>query len=595
MGVFIAKLEMPVPPNKIKDTTSPEPDTITVGGFKMGTSPNGAYGPTSVTDFWQGITPSVDGYTVYETKASQGPSMHTPQDDAGLIFYANYLGAGVSTIEEALDYFATNAVKCVNIDYPDIVTSGLTSLHDFGYVPSCPLKGATVYGLGQDAVNGTVSHYDDNNRPYTLSGYNGSGSYISFGTEFTNNHMDFTNSTAASDMTVCMLFRHSAAAEGFPLAFSNSSYDLRVYLDEFLLFRFYNTDVYATTPGAFPYGEWVFAAFSFTPDNGSDNLQTKVWTDGFLRVESLASSVSVSSGNYSARVGGWLTGENDNGLDVMAVMTYSRLLTQEEVAQNFSAYASRYQVTVDGTSITLPEINYTTDGIRMNLDASDKRSYYDTRSWIDLAYPDTDIAASNLFDPYRGGSSERFFWYSSDGGIYSSNTVYSTTVSSIASYNLPSFTVEVWARVDELDGTKPSIFSEIGASGGAPGTFAIYVDPADSMIKASSFSMSSSVFVLDSGIDYTTGLPWKQIVYTFDNSTTTASLYIDSSLKNQQNFSTGVVAAGSGYRIGGSYDINTTPGTEGTRMGLSVIRIYEKALSQQEITRNYNAVSPRFI
>jgi hypothetical protein len=80
----------------------------------------------------------------------------------------------------------------------------------------------------------------------------------------------------------------------------------------------------------------------------------------------------------------------------------------------------------------------------------------------------------------------------------------------------------------------------------------------------------------------------------YDAPTTTTSIYIDSSLKNQQNIGTGLAPAGPGYRIGGSYDINATPGTEGTRMGLSVIRIYEKALSQQEITRNYNAVSPRF-
>ena len=78
-----------VSPNKIKYTPGPEPDTITVGGFKMGTSFEGAYGPTSVTDFWQGIIPAVSGYTIYTNKASQGPSIHTAVDDNELIFYAN--------------------------------------------------------------------------------------------------------------------------------------------------------------------------------------------------------------------------------------------------------------------------------------------------------------------------------------------------------------------------------------------------------------------------------------------------------------------------------------------------------------------------
>ena len=539
-----------VSPNKIKHTPGPEPDTITVGGFKMGTSFEGVYSPTSVTDFWQGITPVANGYTIYTNKASQGPSIHTAIDDNELIFYANYFGGNVSTTEEALEYFATNPIKCVNINYPNIVTSGLTSLHDIGYVPSCPRKNITVYDLGQDAANATVDPYDDNNRPYTLTGSNGSGSFISFGSSFTDNHMDFTNTvTPASDVTVCMLFRHVNAASSYLLQIANTDYDLRIFLGKKLDFRKYpGPSNIAEAPGDLPYGEWVFVTVSFTP-NGS----MKIYTDGFLRDEQSFTAILDSASFYSARVGGWFSSpiESDDGLDVMAVMTYPRVLTQDEVAQNFSAYVSRYQVTVNGTSVNLPEINYTMDGIRMNLDASDPRSYLNQTVWADLAYPDID--SSSLFVM---NNSPVFDWVSDKSGIYQSSTNFSTSTSVIPSYSLASFTVEVWVKVDALAGTYSSIFCEIGASGGAPGTFAIYADPADNKIKASSFSASATIFVLDSGVDYTTGSPWKQIVYTFDNSTTTASLYIDSSLKNQQNFSTGVVAAGSGYRIGGSYDIN---------------------------------------
>jgi hypothetical protein len=570
-----------VTPNKVKITAGPEPNTITVGGFKMGTSFSGAYSPTSVTDFWQGITPSSDGYTVYETKASQGPSIHTPKDDAGLIWYANYLGASVATVEEALEYFATNPIKCVNIDYPNIVTDGLMSLHDIGYVPSYPRKNITVYDLGQDAANATVDPYDDNNRPYTLTGSSGSGSFISFGSAFSNNHMDFTNTvTPASDITVCMLFRHTDAPNGYPLQIANTDYDLKFQLAK--KFRFNSNLGSLDTPADFPRGEWVFVAASFTP-NGS----MKIYTDGFLRAEQSSSAILDSPSFYSARVGGWFSSpiQDDDGLDVMVVMTYPRVLTQDEVAQNFSAYVSRYQVNVNGTSINLPEINYTTDGIRMNLDASDPRSYLDQTVWADLAYPNTDTTASSLFVM---NNSPVFNLVSDNSGIYRSSTSLSTSTSVIPSYSLASFTVEVWVDIRTFQGADPSIFCEI--EGSSQSTFAIYKDPADNMIKAYSY-FSGTKQVLDSGV---IGSSWQQIVYTYDASTTTTSIYINSSLKNQQVVTGTLASSNLGYKIGGSYDSSAAPGTQGTNMKLSVIRIYEKALSQQEITRNYNAVSPRF-
>jgi hypothetical protein len=571
-----------VSPNKIKYTPGPEPDTITVGGFKMGTSFEGAYGPTSVTDFWQGITPATDGYTIYTNKASQGPSIHAPADDNELISYCNYFGGSALTTEEALEYFATNPIKCVNIDYPNIVTDGLMSLHDIGYVPSCPRKNITVYDLGQDAANATVDPYDDNNRPYTLTGSSGSGSFISFGSGFTDNHMDFINiATPASYVTVCMLFRHVQAAKGYPLQITNADYDLRIFLDKYLQFRMYPfTGIVAETPGDFQFGQWVFVTASFTPDGS-----IKIYTDGFLRNEFTFTAILASASAYSARVGGWV-GTPDDGLDVMAVMTYPRVLTQEEVAQNFSAYVSRYQVNVNGISVTLPEINYTTDGIRMNLDASDPRSYLDKTVWADLAYPNID--SSSLFVM---NNSPIFGWRSDKSGIYQSFTNLATSTSSIASYNLPSFTVEVWVNVRGFEGANPSIFCEI--EGGTNSTFAIYADPSDNLIKASSY-FSGSKEVLDSGVDYTTGSPWKQIVYTYDAPTTTTSIYIDSSLKNQQVVAGVLASSNLGYQIGGSYNSSSVPRTEGTNIELSVIRIYEKALSQQEIIRNYNAVSPRF-
>ena len=207
-----------VAPNKVKSTTNPEPNTIRVGKFRIGTSFGGAYGPTSATGFWQGITPPTGGYTVYEDTGTVAPSLHTPQDDNGLIWYANYLGAGgLTTIGEALNYFAlSTGQKCVNIDYPDVVTDGLISLHDFGYVPSYPRKAESVFDLSPEIANGMIFPFDENNNPYTLSGNNGYQSFISFGSSFGGNHLDFTTGTIDTEITVCMLLKMADEPSNYP-------------------------------------------------------------------------------------------------------------------------------------------------------------------------------------------------------------------------------------------------------------------------------------------------------------------------------------------------------------------------------------------
>lgn len=82
---------MPVPPNKIKYSTIGDGKSIRVDNFAVGINSAVDYGPTSSTNYWNGIIPPAGGYTVYINKASQGPSIYTPQDDAGLVWLANYL------------------------------------------------------------------------------------------------------------------------------------------------------------------------------------------------------------------------------------------------------------------------------------------------------------------------------------------------------------------------------------------------------------------------------------------------------------------------------------------------------------------------
>ena len=71
-------------PNFIKSATTVSNGTIKRNNFLIGVDTSLVYGPTSTTSFWNGITPPSGGYTVYEQKASQGPSIRTAASEASL-------------------------------------------------------------------------------------------------------------------------------------------------------------------------------------------------------------------------------------------------------------------------------------------------------------------------------------------------------------------------------------------------------------------------------------------------------------------------------------------------------------------------------
>ena len=132
-------------PNVIASGTTVVNGTIKRNNFLIGVNTSVIYGPTSATTFWNGIVPAASGYTVYAQKSVNGPSIRTAANDAELITIAKqYSGTNINTIYDALSYFNSQTNFMVtNVDYPNIVTSGLTYLLDGGYVPSYPRTGST--------------------------------------------------------------------------------------------------------------------------------------------------------------------------------------------------------------------------------------------------------------------------------------------------------------------------------------------------------------------------------------------------------------------------------------------------------------------
>ena len=106
-------------PNPVKYTPGGTASgCVLVGNFSFGVS-NQAYGPTSVTGFWAGISPPTGGYTVYARKDVQGPSIRVAANAAGLVTIANQYGSTAGNVTDALNWFLADPEYAVlSADFP---------------------------------------------------------------------------------------------------------------------------------------------------------------------------------------------------------------------------------------------------------------------------------------------------------------------------------------------------------------------------------------------------------------------------------------------------------------------------------------------
>ena len=148
-------------PNAIKYSTTGDTLSLKKGNIFFGVGDVGK-GPSSATTYYNGVTPSASGYTIYSYNASQTSklSFHTAVDDAALRDYTNRVsGQSFASAAQCLNWYATQTnYVCVNRDYEGIVTSGLTFCLDAGFTPSYTTSGTTWYDLSYGVNNGTLTN-----------------------------------------------------------------------------------------------------------------------------------------------------------------------------------------------------------------------------------------------------------------------------------------------------------------------------------------------------------------------------------------------------------------------------------------------------
>ena len=316
-------------PNFIKYSTTPDDKSIKSGNYSIGVASGTTYGPTSSTSYWSGISPPTSGYTIYENKVSDGPSIRVPSSSVVLIDYANrlYSGSSITTEEGALSYFnGLNDVICTNINYEEIVTSGLTLLFDAGFTPSYPKSGTSRTDLSFSGNNATL---------YSGPTYNSSngGSVVFDGTD--DYCLAGSGLAITGNLTVTAWVRPTSFANQGNIVSKTVNLGYRMRFQSDGTFWMYSNTNTITSPSAYTINNWFHTVGVFSSTglrmyiNGSI-----VQSNGTPFTPSYAASSFIVGGNSS-------TQELFQGR-IANVSVYNRALSTTEVLQNYNAQKARF-------------------------------------------------------------------------------------------------------------------------------------------------------------------------------------------------------------------------------------------------------------
>jgi len=215
---------------------------------------------------------------------------------------------------------------------PKIITDGLVLALDAASKNSYPGSGTTWTDLSGKGSNGTLV-----NSP-TFSSANG-GSIVFNGT---NQYVTDTINIASSPFTIiCWVYPNVTPNSNtfFSVgsgAATRQALHLRMVSNTSFLFGMYNDDLTATVTGV----TGVWNCFAVTLTTG---FVQSIYMNGIFNTSRTAGGYYV--GNTTCNIGRWANnnGEYVNG-NISIVQVYNKVLSATEIAQNFNAQKSRFNL-----------------------------------------------------------------------------------------------------------------------------------------------------------------------------------------------------------------------------------------------------------
>jgi hypothetical protein len=226
-----------------------------------------------------------------------------------------------------------------------------------------------------------------------------------------------------------------------------------------------------------------------------------------------------------------------------------------------------------GVSLTSQPPDIVTTGLMLSLDAGNPASYLGSgTTW-------TDTVSSIPFTLNNGPT------YSSNNGGYlefdPTSSQWASSSTSLAS--LGTWSVEAWHYFNGVTtSSNPCLVTETYVGGGINYTLGYPSGPPNFQAGFwnGGWQVTPTGYTLASDA-------WYQIVGTYDGST--IKLYVNNTLINQTSYTFSPTSSGAGIRLMNRWD---SADYWGGRLG--IVRIYDAALTAEQVTQNYNADRSRF-
>ena len=321
-------------PNVFKSGNTATNGSIYKGQFTIGVNTNVDFGPTSATSFWNGVVPASGGYTIYQNKAANGPSIRTAANDSALVTTMLSLGSTGHTAAQVLNWASQQSnIMVANRDYESIVTSGMVLCLDAGYVSSYPTTANAWTDLSGNATGGSLT-----NGPTFTSNYGGG---IVF--DGTNDYVPLSNTTLLSTQSITiqiwflptstggMIIRNRAF--GWKIETSNGNIITSVHPTSNVA----NEITVSTGVSYVPLNVPANACMTF----GNSTLSLYVNGVFYNSASAVANTIYYVTRAISLGRDGDFAGSYLNGT-IYSAQIYNRALSATEVSQNYNAQKGRF-------------------------------------------------------------------------------------------------------------------------------------------------------------------------------------------------------------------------------------------------------------
>ena len=519
--------------NSIKYNTGTEANALRTGNFHMGVG-DASKGPTSTTGYYSTVNPPPGGYTIYVHNKNIGPSIQIASNDAQLIRITNTIAStSYTTIDECFQYFNGQTDKMVvNSPLNSIVTDGLVLILDASLIPSYPQSGTDWNDLSGQSANA-----EGVNMPI----WNSNGWFTFDGTDDELHSVDMEQEYRDL-FFVCKTNKSS----GLHMLFGKHNDQ-----DDSLRFE----GPYLRTAGNIDYNDWQYGAIGDVFINGEFDALAGGNYDLSNRMNFVRSYRSNDSGFGTSFRYELSTSFYDRRFtgDLAYILCYNRKLTNDEVLQNY------YQAPI------------VTDGLVFAVDAGNLVSYENgSTTTYSLVGSSTGTLTNGVgFDSANGG-----YWAFDGTDDY-------IDIPFNSSLDVDYLTAEVWIKSDFITGPSTRHYIMNGCSH----RWGVIVDEANTLRwYINTTSGVSELTWVDSLVSQN---DWMCITCTFDGSS--SKIYVNGAEKSSVSHSGTIRAANGTGRLmdyrGNGYE------TEGLATNF---KIYNKALTAEEVMQNYSAGKGRF-